>query len=228
MHYLPPEIGRLTNLRRLDCWSNGHLQVLPQEMENLIHLEELNLRDNGFKAIPEVIGRLVNLKWLNLDNTPIRRALNLYGNEIRELPHFLTNLPHLSSLSILHNPIEILPDAVYRHIEDAPLFFSNLIHLLRGCFIGQDAGININMANLRQLPFQLWVQNQLDAGLKGFFNALDRTLGEKLSLSLRVIFTVPLMLIRWVLLDILVPIVGLFRDLFGYERQVTVEPPPEV
>ena len=113
---LPPEIGQLSNLRELDLnwhrlgydrdraivyefadegWRelNPHygqpIYSLPPELGDLINLEVLKLRNNGFSELPAELGNLYNLK-----------VLELYGNEFSELPSELGNLTNLEVLTL--------------------------------------------------------------------------------------------------------------------------------
>ena len=62
---LPPEVGRLTNLRRLDLGGN-RLTSLPPEVGRLTNLQELDLGGNRLTSLPPEVGRLTNLRRLLL------------------------------------------------------------------------------------------------------------------------------------------------------------------
>lgn len=66
LYVLPPEIGRLTSLKKLSAEAN-FLNELPIEIWNLINLRHLNLSSNQLTSIPEEIKNLINLKYLNLN-----------------------------------------------------------------------------------------------------------------------------------------------------------------
>ena len=57
---LPPEIGNLTNLYRLELKGN-QLAELPAEIGNLVNLAFLNLDDNQLTELPAEIWNLTNL-----------------------------------------------------------------------------------------------------------------------------------------------------------------------
>jgi hypothetical protein len=61
----PPEIGSLSNLKKLDL-RGTQLATIPPEVGNLSNLEELNLSFNPLTAIPPEIGELKNLKKLHI------------------------------------------------------------------------------------------------------------------------------------------------------------------
>ena len=70
---LPPEIGTLSDLRRLGIGGNGGLTgPIPFQLSSLAGLEVLNLQANGLTgSIPAVLGRLVNLEELLLGSNPL-------------------------------------------------------------------------------------------------------------------------------------------------------------
>jgi hypothetical protein len=67
---LPPEIGRLTSLTRLDL-SQNMLTSLPPEIGHLHYLQDLDLRDNVLTSLPPGIWQLPNLGNLWLDGNPL-------------------------------------------------------------------------------------------------------------------------------------------------------------
>ena len=83
---LPPELGRLSELRRLEIGGNaGLIGPIPAELSSLTHLEELNLQANRLTgSIPPGLGHLADLEglWLtrNALSGPVPRELgNLDG-----------------------------------------------------------------------------------------------------------------------------------------------------
>ncbi len=70
--FLPPEIGTLSHLRRLDL-TNNRLEQLPMEICRLLNLEELLLSANRLTVLPPELGRLQKLKRLELDDNPLRQ-----------------------------------------------------------------------------------------------------------------------------------------------------------
>uniref|UniRef100_A0A023F4L8 poly(A)-specific ribonuclease n=1 Tax=Triatoma infestans TaxID=30076 RepID=A0A023F4L8_TRIIF len=75
---LPPDIGRLVNLRQLDVSCNK-LRSLPAELGELIYLRELLLNHNQLRVLPYELGKLFQLQVLGLNGNPLsKECLKLY------------------------------------------------------------------------------------------------------------------------------------------------------
>ncbi|MFT5683796.1 MAG: hypothetical protein ACI8RZ_004728 [Myxococcota bacterium] len=83
---IPPEIGAMTHLRRLDVQGCG-LTALPVEVGNLTNLEFIDLKSNRITEIPFDLGAMPRLHTLNLN-----------GNPLESLPEGLMELPGLRRL----------------------------------------------------------------------------------------------------------------------------------
>ena len=70
---LPPEIGKLTSLRKLSL-SGNKLNSLPPEMSNLSNLTSLFLSRNNFTRIPDE-ALITNLTHLSLAENKIQKVL---------------------------------------------------------------------------------------------------------------------------------------------------------
>ena len=92
---IPPELGNLTNLTELVLNDNTLSGPIPAELANLSNLKELNLASNRLSGpVPAELGNLTNLTLLYLDNN------QLSG----ELPSELgSNIPNLRQVSIWGN-----------------------------------------------------------------------------------------------------------------------------
>ena len=135
---IPPELGRLTSLRRLRLWGNYNMRgPIPPELGNLTDLLELDL---GFirqlsGPIPSELGNLTNLEGLNLrgnrltgpippwmGNLTRLRNLQLGRNELTgTIPPELSGLTRLEELRISDNQLTgPIPPALGNllHLED--------------------------------------------------------------------------------------------------------------
>lgn len=95
---LPPEIGNITTLTRLDLGYNNFTYI-PKEIGNLINLITLILSQNKLTSLPPEIGELKNLD-----------SLYLYRNQLTTLPKEIGNLPKLRYLQLIDNQLNFLPD----------------------------------------------------------------------------------------------------------------------
>jgi hypothetical protein len=90
---LPPEIGKLSQLRELYLYNN-QITILPPEIGNLSRLQVLYLLHNQIKIVPPEIGNLNQLHELSLRN-----------NQITTLPPEIGNLKKLRELWLDKNVI---------------------------------------------------------------------------------------------------------------------------
>ncbi len=115
---IPPELARLTNLKRLDLGFNGLTGQIPSQLFQLTNLENFDVFANGITGqIPAEFTRLTNLSWLNLANNRFTgqipaqlsqltklELLNLYNNElIGPIPTELSRLTNLVYLNLGKN-----------------------------------------------------------------------------------------------------------------------------
>ncbi|MDP1608462.1 MAG: leucine-rich repeat domain-containing protein [Chlamydiales bacterium] len=100
---LPPEIGELTHLQKLNL-SYNRLQQLPPEIGQLTKLQELHIPFNELQQLPPEIGELRNLQQL---------ILTL--NQLRELPPEIGGLTNLETLRLDSNhDLQALPEEILR------------------------------------------------------------------------------------------------------------------
>ena len=93
---IPPELGNLDALTRLDLYSNGLAGSIPAELGNLANLEALNLSGNDLSGpIPAELGKLSNLEELHLSNN------GLSG----EIPQALASLTKLRDIFLSGNEL---------------------------------------------------------------------------------------------------------------------------
>ncbi|MEM7555513.1 MAG: COR domain-containing protein [Cyanobacteria bacterium P01_A01_bin.84] len=147
---LPPEIGKLTQLKKLVLgkydekhgYIGNNLSELPKEIGLLVQLEELQIVENQLRNLPAEIVRLTNLQSLDLENNQLRnlpreivqltnlQSLELSGNQLIELPEIvqLTNLQslYLSSNQLIKLPVEIV---LLTNLQSLYLSFNKLRNL---------------------------------------------------------------------------------------------------
>ncbi|MEL6938273.1 MAG: COR domain-containing protein [Cyanobacteria bacterium J06598_1] len=127
---LPPEIGRLTQLKTLILgrWDpetssllGNNLKTLPEAIGMLRELRSLNLMDNQLTALPEIFGQLKSLTSLYLSNNQLSAlpegigqlksltALDLWNNQLSALPEGIGQLKSLTALDLSNNQLTALP-----------------------------------------------------------------------------------------------------------------------
>lgn len=124
---LPPEIGKLKELRYLEL--KASLNSLPAEIGMLINLEEFIL--SGSKkyslSIPKEIGNMTNLK-----------KISFYESYVNNLPDEISNLSNLEELSIRYGNLTSLPPTIVKlqklqkidlRSNDFQVFPSEIYHL---------------------------------------------------------------------------------------------------
>ncbi len=118
---IPNEILHF-QLKELDL-SHNWLREVPEWIGKCKSLQVLNLRSaKNIKMIPETIGELNRLKFLDLGYTKINEipksigdlknleVLILNNNNLKEFPDSLNNLSNLRKLNLDENKLESLPD----------------------------------------------------------------------------------------------------------------------
>jgi Leucine-rich repeat (LRR) protein len=111
---------------------------IPNEIQNLVRLEILQLSGNLLDTIPDVIGNLTNLKCLYVNHNiishfpnQIQNLINLEElcisyNRIVEFPTYVINLRRLVDFKFDNNPFMYIPPQVYRFIRLLGINDSNL------------------------------------------------------------------------------------------------------
>jgi LysM repeat protein len=74
---------------------------LPESIGQLTDLQFLDLEANGLATLPESIGRLTNLQFLNLD-----------ANQLTTLPESIGHLTNLQTLNLFLNQLTTLPESI--------------------------------------------------------------------------------------------------------------------
>lgn len=173
----------LFNLRILSIAGNS-LPTLPAELAvNLSRLRDLDLNKNDFTTIPVLIGRLPNLRRLNLAHNPLSQISN------SSLPERLSVLD-LRSLFNLHNvePDSICADTDLRVLKTGA--WPHLDDLLDSCHGLRELEVHVDKddSNLEQaldgnvpLPIKL---KRITLSGKGLKEIKENTLGGLMSRTL--------------------------------------------
>jgi Leucine-rich repeat (LRR) protein len=82
---------------------NNKFSSLPDSIGNLINLQYLDLSINKFSSLPDSIGNLINLQELHLSD-----------NKLSTLPDSIGNLINLYILYLSHNQLESLPTSILK------------------------------------------------------------------------------------------------------------------
>lgn len=122
---IPPEVGALRRLRRLEVHVRAGTppQPLPEAVCELTELRELRVF-RGVSEVPPAIAALVNLQKLSLylgsiTDLPAElgalanlEELDLAGNQLRTVPEAVLRLGKLRLLQLAENPLRQIPDGM--------------------------------------------------------------------------------------------------------------------
>lgn len=141
---IPPELGNLINLEKLNLYGNDLSGGIPSTLGNLANLEYLDLSFNPLKGtIPPELGNLANLKILKLSGTQLEG----------EIPAELGRLGNLEYLELNNNQLEGSIPLELSYLEKL-----NLLDLSRNRL---SDGIPGELGNLPRIN-QVWLNgNQL-------------------------------------------------------------------
>lgn len=189
---IPPEIGNLTMLEKLDLSDNTIRGSIPEEIGQLIKLKSLNITKNKFEGeIPLAIKNLVELEELNAQNNRLKlfpveicqlaklKVLHLENNEIASLPGEITSMSSLeylylnkNRLTALPNGLDKLPQLVYLHadnnlITELPEELGKLVSLVSlNLANNQIAGVlPAGISNMKSLKYLYLSRNNFNSGL---------------------------------------------------------------
>ena len=149
---LPPEIGKLKNLKILKMYGCG-LRAVSPEIGNLKNLEVIDLGGNYLKTLPPEFCNITKL-----------HELNLAGNELENLPEEMGNLQNLVSLDLSKNKLTVLPLSFYMLSRLAVLDLTmNQLQFLSPQskdLVGLEV-LNLSKNNLEYIPDKLWFAPRL-------------------------------------------------------------------
>ena len=177
---IPPELGNLSNLRRVYLSGNQFTGVIPPELGSLAKLTWLWLSNNDLTGpIPPEIGDLANLEDLNLFDNNLSGAippeldalenltdLSLSSNKLSgPIPPELGNLAGLKQLFIGDNPLT----------GSIPPELGNLSNLERLSIRGTRVSESIppELGNLESLEYMWLNGNELTGSIPPKLGALD-------------------------------------------------------
>ncbi len=175
---LPPEIGNLTQLKKLilgkyeydedgnivDTIGNK-LSYLPKEIGLLNQLEEFQIVTNQLSSLPAEIGELRNLQSLNLNSNQLSslpaeigelsnlQYLNLNSNQLSSLPAEIGELSNLQYLDLSRNQLSSLPAEIGE--------LSNLQYL--NLYNNQLSSLPVEIGQLGNLQYLNLYNNQLSS-----------------------------------------------------------------
>ncbi|UJB68592.1 leucine-rich repeat domain-containing protein [Acaryochloris sp. 'Moss Beach'] len=142
---LPPEIGKLTQLKSLILgkwdakelrWLGNSLSELPAEIVQLTNLQQLYLSENSLSELPAEIVQLTNLQQLYLSENSLSelpaeivqltnlQQLYLSENSLSELPAEIVQLTNLQQLYLSENSLSELPAEIVQLTNLQQLYLS--------------------------------------------------------------------------------------------------------
>jgi SpoVK/Ycf46/Vps4 family AAA+-type ATPase len=77
------------------------LKYIPDEINNVKHIEFLNLSENALTELPDFMESFACLKYLDIS-----------FNKIEALPEAISNLPSLQKLNVRCNALSVIPDSI--------------------------------------------------------------------------------------------------------------------
>ena len=164
---LPPAIGHLTNLKKLECYET-EITSLPDTIGNLTKLQELDCSWTSIESLPDTIGNLLGLQKLDCSQTLIQslpeaignltklQELSCYEIEISSIPDIIGNLTELQVFDCSNTLIASLPETIGNLKQLQQFDCSNTLL----CSFPDTIG---HLTNLRQLDcYQTYIRSLPD------------------------------------------------------------------
>ncbi len=140
---LPQSIGLLSNLEELEISRMRRLRSLPSEIERLVNLKALRLRDLHYSfSLPEgLLGRLPSMETFsaedfeivdmlqNMDDINTLKILSLKGAKFDILPETIGGMSSLEALDLRSATLSSLPDSIgdLRNLKQVDLRFCSKV-----------------------------------------------------------------------------------------------------
>ena len=167
---------------------NKKLREVPEWIQYLPNLEELNLDMNRISVIPEWLGNMTNLKHLSICKNTISdlslslsnlinlETIRLHSNHFRHIPECISNMINLTSFGISNNMIETIPESLFEncinitnlsitnnYLTSIPSNISNLINLTEIMFLNNDLKtLPISIINLKNISLFYYKNNPIE------------------------------------------------------------------
>ncbi|MEM8505029.1 MAG: COR domain-containing protein [Cyanobacteria bacterium P01_D01_bin.1] len=179
---LPPEIGKLTNLKTLVLgrWDktkgkygkilSNDFRTLPDEIEQLTELRSLFLYGNKLQSLPSGISKLKQLRNLTLAGNQLDVfppeiesltrlvALDISDNKLRDIPEAIGALDQLRTLNLSFNSLSSLPQSLEKlqRLESLSLLENKLTEITNSiCNLTSLEILNLVQNRITTLPKEL-------------------------------------------------------------------------
>lgn len=141
---VPPEIGDLKSLEKLDIFGREDIKSIPPEIGKLRNLRFLNIAQTDIKTLPSEIGELINLEELYLD----------HNASLESLPKEIGDLLNLKELEF--------GKGNYSEDSDVDNEDSSVLNIWNFIEDSDQTSLDLSGKNLRHIPFDIIYMKQLE------------------------------------------------------------------